>query len=85
MLPDQGAQLQELEAAWTSPKHAAGAEDRVPKVAPSFAVQLQPQLNLIENQPAHFETKIEPHGDSTLKVDWYKNGEQLSSSEFSRQ
>lgn len=80
MLPDQGAQLQELDAAWTSPKHAAGSEDRVPKVAPYFSVQLMPQLNLIENQPAHFETKIEPAGDSALKVEWYKDGQLLSSS-----
>lgn len=85
MLPDQGAQLQELEAAWTSPKHAAGLEDRVPKVAPSFSIQLKPQLDLIENQSAQFETKVEPQGDSTLRVDWFKNGELLSSSECSLQ
>lgn len=41
-----------------------------------FKTQIQ-DLYLKENDAAHFECKLLPYGDPTMKVEWFKDGEPL--------
>ena len=36
-------------------------------------------LSLVENQLAHFECRLTPTADPTMRVEWYHNGRPLSS------
>ncbi|GAA36595.2 titin [Clonorchis sinensis] len=45
---------------------------------PQFVKPLNPQTGLRESAPAHFETIIEPANDSSLEVEWYKDGKPVS-------
>ena len=53
------------------------SEEDAPQVAPSFSVQLQGKTQLLEGQNAHFECRIDPYPDPTLKVEWLFNGKPL--------
>lgn len=46
---------------------------------PVFIIPLK-DMNTYEGGRAHFEAKIHPVGDPTMKVDWYKDGKPLSMS-----
>jgi titin len=46
--------------------------------APEFLTKLQ-DLMLAENSLAHFETRLTPINDPSMKLEWYHNGEPLSS------
>lgn len=46
------------------------------QIPPRFLSQFQ-ELQLNENQVAHFECRIEPVSDPTLRVEWYRNGRLL--------
>ena len=52
-------------------------EDDVSRTAPSFTAQLQGKTQLLEGQNAHFECRIDPYPDPTLKVEWLFNGKSL--------
>lgn len=41
---------------------------------PVFKTPIKDQLNIREGGFAHFEARLEPVGDSTLKVEWFKDG-----------
>uniref|UniRef100_T1GPM1 Ig-like domain-containing protein n=1 Tax=Megaselia scalaris TaxID=36166 RepID=T1GPM1_MEGSC len=41
--------------------------------APEFKTQIQNQIDLREGGYAHFEARLEPIGDSTLRVEWLKD------------
>ena len=41
---------------------------------PKFKTQIKSQMELLENQPAHFECRLIPVGDPDMKVEWYKDG-----------
>ncbi|CAG0878668.1 unnamed protein product [Darwinula stevensoni] len=47
---------------------------------PEFKVPLRDQIGVAENGVAHFESRLEPIGDSTLRVEWYKDGQSLEAS-----
>jgi hypothetical protein len=51
-------------------------------VPPKFKVPLKPLNNLVEGQPAHFETYLVPIGDPDLQVEWYKDGQILRAGEI---
>ncbi|KAJ8687530.1 hypothetical protein QAD02_023324, partial [Eretmocerus hayati] len=53
-------------------------EDTVVNEKPRFTVQLNGPTNLVEGQSAHYECRIEPYPDSSLKVEWFHNGKPLS-------
>ena len=42
-----------------------------------FKTQIKDLPDLKENDAAHFECKLLPLGDPTMKVEWYKDGEPL--------
>ena len=43
---------------------------------PKFKTQIK-DLMLKENDSAHFECKLVPLGDPTMKVEWFKDGQPL--------
>lgn len=45
---------------------------------PQFLKPLSPQVGLRESAPAHFETILEPANDSSLIVEWFKDGKPVS-------
>lgn len=47
---------------------------------PVFKTPIKDQLNIRENGFAHFEARLEPVGDSTLKVEWFKDGHPIKAS-----
>lgn len=47
------------------------------KDAPRFVVPLNGPTDLVEGQSAHYECRIEPYPDSTLKLEWFHNNKPL--------
>ncbi|XP_045531935.1 titin isoform X5 [Pieris brassicae] len=47
--------------------------------APRFVTQLNGPSKLVEGQSAHYECRIEPYPDPTMRVEWYFNGKVLQS------
>lgn len=47
---------------------------------PVFKTPIKDQLNIRENGFAHFEARLEPVGDSSLKVEWFKDGHAIKAS-----
>ena len=48
---------------------------------PQFIVPLH-DVSQIEGGRVHFEARIEPVGDPTMRVDWFVNGRPLEASEY---
>lgn len=57
-----------------------GEEDRV-YPPPQFIVPLQ-SITQMEGGKVHFETRIEPVGDPTMKVEWLRNGRSIEASKW---
>jgi titin len=51
-----------------------------PTQAPEFKTPIKDQLGVREGGFAHFEARLEPMGDHTMKVEWYKDGNQVDAS-----
>ncbi|MCP3668314.1 MAG: hypothetical protein GY696_38480, partial [Gammaproteobacteria bacterium] len=51
-----------------------------PTQAPEFKTQLKEQAEVKEGGFAHFEARLEPMGDHTMKVEWFKNGKPVEAS-----
>lgn len=51
-----------------------------PSQPPNFNTPLQDQLNVREGGFAHFEARLEPMGDHTMVVEWYKDGRPVDAS-----
>lgn len=47
---------------------------------PEFKTPIKDQLNIKESGFAHFEARLEPIGDSTLRVEWLKDGRPVEAS-----
>ena len=45
-----------------------------PNQPPQFTTPLADQLNVREGGFAHFEARLEPMGDHSMTVDWFKDG-----------
>lgn len=46
---------------------------------PRFLGPLKGTNRIVENQRAHFEARVEPQNDLTMKIDWYFNGKAIQS------
>uniref|UniRef100_A0A0N5C356 Ig-like domain-containing protein n=1 Tax=Strongyloides papillosus TaxID=174720 RepID=A0A0N5C356_STREA len=68
--------IQEIEA----PKPPMEEMPPPPKVPPKFTSPLKVISDLVEGQPAHFETTVEPVDDPQLVIEWYLNGAPFPSS-----
>lgn len=53
-------------------------EDVIVTQAPRFSTQLNGPTELVEGQSAHYECRIEPYPDPSMKVEWLHNGKPLS-------
>merc|ERR1712020_259754 len=49
-------------------------------IAPKFVSQLKGTNVILEGQRAHFECRLEPQNDPSLKVEWVHNGRPLAAS-----
>ena len=47
--------------------------------APSFLTPLR-DLNIVEGEKVHFDAKVAPVGDPTMKVEWFCNGKAVAAS-----
>lgn len=64
--------LQKLEEALYKREEQMPSED-TPQ-PPKFIVELKDQLDVQEAAPAHFDCRVEPVGDPTMRIDWLHNG-----------
>ncbi|XP_067120871.1 titin [Centruroides vittatus] len=72
--------IQELESYQYQQRHQFVEVDAVPQQKPSFRTQLNDQKNIQQGRTAHFEARLEPTGDSTMRVEWLKDGKPLEAS-----
>jgi hypothetical protein len=49
---------------------------------PEFKSPIRDQNNIREGGFAHFEARLEPTGDSTLQVEWLKDGRPVEASVY---
>ena len=52
------------------------------KRPPKFRTQIKNLTTLKENDSAHFECKLMPYGDPTMKVEWYKDNQPLHHGQY---
>lgn len=71
--------LQKLRQLEDSSKYQRREEEEVVITqAPRFSTQLNGPTDLVEGQSAHYECRIEPYPDPTMKVEWLHNGQALT-------
>lgn len=58
--------------------------DVVTRQRPMFTQPLQNIDAIAESETAHFECRLIPVGDSTLKVEWYRNEKPIETSKYIR-
>ncbi len=68
--------LQRLEEALYRTEEVIIDDDR--KLPPKFITQIQNLDNKVEGEAAHFECRLEPVGDPTMRVEWFVNGQPLT-------
>ncbi|CAG0890532.1 unnamed protein product [Cyprideis torosa] len=71
--------IEKLEA-YRSQAQKTAAEMTEKHVPPRFTVELKNQSGIPEGGVAHFEARLEPVGDSTMRVDWFRDGKPLEAS-----
>ncbi|RZF44390.1 hypothetical protein LSTR_LSTR016710, partial [Laodelphax striatellus] len=64
----------------TSPFQRPEVPEAVTRQRPVFTQPLQNIDNIAEGQTAHFECRLIPVGDPTLKVEWFRNEKPLETS-----
>lgn len=72
--PSSWGRIQELE---TRPVEPPQFLDTTPKQPPVWTRNLESK-ELVEGQSLHLEGFVEPRGDPTLSVQWFKNGVAIS-------
>lgn len=61
--------------------HARREEDERVYPPPHFIVPLS-NLQQVEGGKVHFEARVEPVGDPSMKVDWFHNGRPIPASVY---
>lgn len=82
-IPEQQRYIESVEQleAYQSQQHQKYVQEAPEStVAPKFKTQIKDQCEIREGGFAHFEARLEPVGDSTLKVDWFKDGKPVEAS-----
>ena len=73
--------VQQLEQFQQSKQMMTRQESLVePSQPPQFTTPLQDQLNVREGGFAHFEARLEPMGDHSMSVEWFKDGRPVDAS-----
>ncbi|XP_074100964.1 sallimus isoform X11 [Cotesia typhae] len=71
--------LTKIQALEDSSRYQRREEEEISvKEKPRFTVRLNGPTSLVEGQSAHYECRIEPYPDATMKVEWFHNGQPLS-------
>lgn len=84
-IPEQQSYIQktqELEAYQMQQKQTYVEIDQTVREKPYFKTQLIQKLELNEGKTAHFEARLEPSGDSTMRTEWMKDGKPLEASKL---
>ncbi|XP_034137006.1 titin-like isoform X2 [Drosophila guanche] len=71
-------QLEDYRSKSQQRRHVQEAPEAI--APPQFKTPIQNQLDLREHAHAHFEARLEPVGDSTMRVEWLKDGQPLEAS-----
>lgn len=82
-IPEQQKYIEKVEQleAYQKYQNTKFVEDIPESTArPEFKSPIKDQLNVREGGFAHFEARLEPVGDSTLRVEWYKDGRPVEAS-----
>ncbi|GLH07319.1 LOW QUALITY PROTEIN: Titin [Gryllus bimaculatus] len=72
--------VEELEAYQQQQQYKYTKEVPESTSPPEFKSPIQDQLNIHEGGFAHFEARLEPIGDSTLRTEWLKDGRPVEAS-----
>uniref|UniRef100_A0A0K8UMS0 Regulatory protein zeste n=1 Tax=Bactrocera latifrons TaxID=174628 RepID=A0A0K8UMS0_BACLA len=72
--------VEELEDYRKSQQRRHVQEVPEPIAPPQFKSPIQNQLDIREGAHAHFEARLEPIGDATMRVEWLKDGQPLEAS-----
>jgi len=69
--------IQKLEENLYKREEPAAQPDEQPN-PPKFVSEIK-DLDLVEGQPAHFDCRVEPVGDASMRIEWFHNGRPLGS------
>lgn len=72
--------VEELEAYQKSQRGKYVQEIPESTQPPEFKTPIKDQLNIKEGGYAHFEARLEPVGDTTMRIEWLKDGRPLEAS-----
>lgn len=82
-IPEQQRYIEKTEQldAYQRQQHRSHVYE-VPESAspPEFKTPIKDQLNIKEGGFAHFEARLEPVGDSNLRVEWFRDGQPVEAS-----
>lgn len=86
-IPEQQRYIEQVEQleAYQTQQHVRTKQEPPESTAPPvFKSPIKDQLNIREGGFAHFEARLEPIGDSTLKVEWLKDGRPVEASKYKK-
>lgn len=84
-IPEQQRYIEaaeELEAYQQAMQQKYVQEQPETNIPPVFKTPIKDQNSIREGGFAHFEARLEPIGDSTLRVEWLKDGRPVEASEY---
>ena len=82
-IPEQERYIKRVEQLEASQKHQHNKYvQEIPESVspPEFKSPIKDQINIREGGFAHFEARLEPVGDSTLRIEWLKDGRPVEAS-----
>ncbi|XP_046465810.1 titin isoform X2 [Neodiprion pinetum] len=71
--------LQKIQSLEDSSRYSRQVQEETQvKQAPRFLGPLKGTNKIVEGQRAHFEARVEPQSDLTMKIEWYHNGKAIT-------
>lgn len=85
-IAEQQRYIEQMEALenYQKQQHQYKSEPEPPEsiAPPEFITPIKSQKNIPENGFAHFDARLEPLNDSTLRVEWLKDGRPIEASKL---
>lgn len=85
-IAEQQRYIEQMEALenYQKQQHQCKSEPEPPEsiAPPEFITPIKSQKNIPENGFAHFDARLEPLNDSTLRVEWLKDGRPIEASKL---
>lgn len=72
--------IEQLEAYQQQQQYKQSVTTPESTAPPEFKSPIKDQLNIREGAFAHFEARLEPLNDSTMRVEWYKDNRPVEAS-----